>query len=535
MADEREDGRVQESERQSAGDEAEHSGNEIVQSSLARGHGTGQNPDTAMPARPVRNAGIVIAWRIPGKWPARCSVVVASHGDASPTNGAHMSLDVLSLIIDKREGRAHTREQIRALVEAFTSGAVPDYQMSAWLMAAFLRGLSEEETSGLTDAMLASGDILRLPSVTRPRIDKHSTGGVGDKISLTLGPAVAACGVAVPMICGRSLGHTGGTLDKLESIPGYRTRLDAADFERIVRTVGVSMMGPTRRVAPADARLYALRDVTGTVDCIPLIVASILSKKLAEGIDGIVFDVKVGRGAFMKTAGEACRLADALARVASLAGKRAAALLTDMSDPIGTYVGNSLEVREAIDVLRGGGPEDTVELTVALGAEMLTLAGIGDGSADRARRVRTALSGGAALDVFRRMVEAHGGDPRVVDEPARLEAAPHRVGVPALRSGVLQSIDALAVGRLGVSMGVGRHRVGEDVDHAVGIELAVRRGDRVWRGEPLAWIHARAEAIPRDWSERLRNAFVLGEHAPVIGSRVLERRTPRPLVEVIAS
>ena len=442
-----------------------------------------------------------------------------------------MSEDILGLIVDKRDGRAHSGEQLQALVEAFTSGSVPDYQMSAWLMAAFLRGLSDDETSALTEAMLASGEVLRLSSVQRPRIDKHSTGGVGDKVSLALGPAVAACGVAVPMISGRSLGHTGGTLDKLEAIPGYRTNLDAAEFERIVATVGVSMIGATARIAPADARLYALRDVTGTVDFVPFIVASILSKKLAEGIDGIVFDVKVGRGAFMKTTGEARRLADALTRVAGLSGKRASALLTDMSSPIGKYVGNALEVREAVDVLRGGGPADTVELTVALGAEMLKLAAKGDGDADRALRVRTALSGGAGLDLFRRMIEAHGGDPRIVDDPGLLPGAPHRVAVPALASGVVQTIDALTVGQLGVLMGVGRRRADARVDPAVGIELAVRPGDAVRRGEPLAWIHSRTAAVPAEWSGRLQGSFELAERAPELPPLVLERRAATTVVE----
>jgi pyrimidine-nucleoside phosphorylase len=435
-----------------------------------------------------------------------------------------MSVDVLALIAAKRDGSIHTPAQIRAFIEAFMSGTVPDYQMSAWLMAAYLRGLSEAETDALTQAMLHSGDVLELASVTRPRIDKHSTGGVGDKISLTVGPAAAACGLAVPMISGRSLGHTGGTLDKLEAIPGYRTHLDAGEFERIVAEVGVSMVGATERVAPADARIYALRDVTGTVASIPLIVASILSKKLAEGIDGIVFDVKVGRGAFMKTLDEARRLADALTGAAARAGKSASALLTDMSHPIGDYVGNALEVKEAIEVLRGGGPADTVDLTVRLGAEMLALGGIGESEDDREHRVRTALRDGRALDVFRKMIAAHGGDERVVDDGRRLPQAAHRVPVFSTRAGIVQGIDALALGLLGVSMGAGRVRADAPVDPAVGIELARKPGDAVAIGEPLAWLHVREKDIPPEWSASLGASFAIGSQDVPRSGRVLERR-----------
>ena len=286
-----------------------------------------------------------------------------------------MNPSPVELIIAKRDGGTHAPAEIRAFIDAFVRGEVADYQMSAWLMATFLRGLDDVETVALTEAMLHSGDVLRLPSVELGKVDKHSTGGVGDKISICLAPLVAACGVAVPMISGRGLGHTGGTLDKLEAIPGYSVNIDAKKFERIVREVGVSMIGQTARLAPADKRIYALRDVTGTVECIPLIVASILSKKLAEGIDGLVLDVKVGRGAFMKDLASARALAKALVRVGTRAGKRVVALLTDMSVPIGTTIGNALETREAIEVLNDLGPPDTRELTLALGVEMLLLGG----------------------------------------------------------------------------------------------------------------------------------------------------------------
>jgi pyrimidine-nucleoside phosphorylase len=433
-------------------------------------------------------------------------------------------MNAVSLIVKKRDGNELSSDEIRWFVGDYVAGRMPDYQMSAWLMAAFLRGLTDRETLALTESMLHSGRVLSLDSVSRPKIDKHSTGGVGDKISLSLAPAVAACGVAVPMVCGRGLGHTGGTIDKLESIAGYETHLDAERFERIVATVGVSMMGQTREIAPADARIYALRDVTGTVDFIPFIVASILSKKLAEGIDGLVLDVKVGSGAFMKDLAAARKLADALVAVGALHGKNVSALLTDMSSPIGSTIGNALEVKEALQVLHGRGPEDTVELTVELGAEMLARAGVGSDREDRLARIRGALADGSALDVFRRMVVAHGGDARMVDAPERLPTAPHRVPVPAPEGGVVRSIDAFALGLLAVSMGAGRTRAEDPVDPAVGIELRVRPGDPVTAGEPLAWLHARTREVPPEWLEAARSSVVVGDRADRPGSRILERR-----------
>jgi len=306
------------------------------------------------------------------------------------------------MIRSKRDGHAHSAAEIDDFIEHFASGAVADYQMSAWLMAVFARGMSDGETVALTNAMLHSGKVLRLPSVKAVKVDKHSTGGVGDKISLCLAPLVAACGVAVPMISGRGLGHTGGTLDKLEAIPGYRVQLTPRRFERIVREVGVSMIGQSAELAPADRRIYALRDVTATVECIPLIVASILSKKLAEGIDGLVLDVKVGRGAFMKDLKSARALAQALVRVGTRAGKRVVALLTAMDSPIGRAIGNGLETREAIEILQNAGPADTRELTLTLGAEMLLL-----GKAERSlASARTRARLGRWLGV--RTLRAHG-------------------------------------------------------------------------------------------------------------------------------
>jgi pyrimidine-nucleoside phosphorylase len=389
-------------------------------------------------------------------------------------------------------------------------GTVADYQMSAWLMAALLRGMTDVETTALLGAMLHSGKVLRLASVRPPKVDKHSTGGVGDKISICLAPAVAACGVAVPMISGRGLGHTGGTLDKLEAIPGYRVKLDARAFERIVAKVGVSMIGQTKELAPADGRIYALRDVTGTVESIPLIVASILSKKIAEGVDALVLDVKAGSGAFMKDVRSAKKLARALVRIGAQAGKRVSALVTDMTCPTGVMVGNALEIREAIEVLRGGGPADTVEITVALGAEMLLLAGVEKSRASARGRIADVLATGQGLGVFRKMVEAHGGDVRTVDDPRRLPRARHRIAVESRKTGVVSRVDALRIGLLAVGMGAGRTRVEQRVDPAVGVELAVRVGDRVERGQPLAFLHLRSDGNAQAFVAEAAGAFAVG-------------------------
>jgi pyrimidine-nucleoside phosphorylase len=433
------------------------------------------------------------------------------------------SINPVAMIRSKRDGETHSPEQIAEFIEQFTAGAVADYQMSAWLMAAFLRGLSEQETVALTFAMLRSGKVLSLPSVKGQKVDKHSTGGVGDKISLCLAPLVAACGVSVPMISGRGLGHTGGTLDKLEAIPGYRVELDPKRFERTVREVGVSMIGQTAELAPADRRIYALRDVTATVECIPLIVASILSKKLAEGIDGLVLDVKVGSGAFMKDLGAARALAQALVRVGGLAKKRVVALLTDMNEPIGRTIGNALETREAIEVLRNAGPADTRELTLLLGAEMLVL-GKAERSPERARaRLERALADGSAFERFLRMVRAHGGDTRAVEQPARLPRAKGTAAVRATASGYVTHCDAYALGLVGVALGAGRTRAEDAVDPSAGLELMVKRGDAVRRGDVLAHVHARSNALAASVAPRVLAAFEISARKPKARPLVLER------------
>jgi len=427
------------------------------------------------------------------------------------------------MIRSKRDGGRHSAAEIAEFVEQFGSGAVADYQMSAWLMAVFARGMSGAETVALTNAMLHSGKVLRLPSVKSAKIDKHSTGGVGDKISICLAPLVAACGVAVPMISGRGLGHTGGTLDKLEAIPGYRVQLSARRFESVVREVGASMIGQSAELAPADRRIYALRDVTATVECIPLIVASILSKKLAEGIDGLVLDVKVGQGAFMKDLKSARALAQALVRVGSAAGKRVVALLTAMESPIGRTIGNGLETREAIAILNDAGPADTRELTLTLGAEMLLL-GQAERSLKSARtRLERALSDGSALDRFMRMVKAHGGDVRVIENPERLANAKAKVPVLAGRSGYVNECDAYALGMSGIALGAGRTRVDQAVDPSAGIELCAQRGERVVRGQPLALIHARTKSLAESQVQQIERAFRISSTKPRARRVVLER------------
>ncbi|HWO13591.1 MAG TPA: thymidine phosphorylase, partial [Polyangiaceae bacterium] len=344
---------------------------------------------------------------------------------------ASLTPSTVDCIIRKRDGAALAPADIQRLIAGFMRGEVADYQMSAWLMATYFSGMSLDETVALTDAMLGSGRRIEHARCALPKVDKHSTGGVGDKISLCLAPLVASCGVAVPMIAGRGLGHTGGTLDKLEAIPGYETRLSISKFQSIVRRVGVSIIGQTDELAPADRRIYALRDVTGTVPSVPLIVASILSKKLAEGLDALVMDVKVGSGAFMPGRREARALGRALVAVGARLGLPVRGLLTDMSNPIGNMIGNALETREAIEVLTGSGPADTVELTLALGAQMLAAAGRAV-RPDRARvALERALASGAAAERFARMVALHGGDARVVEQPWRLPRAPHRVPLPA--------------------------------------------------------------------------------------------------------
>jgi pyrimidine-nucleoside phosphorylase len=420
----------------------------------------------------------------------------------------------VEIIAAKRDGRELSAAEIERMVGGLASGAIADYQMTAFLMATFFRGMSDAETVALTEAMLRSGKVLDLGSVPGLKVDKHSTGGVGDKVSIALAPLVAACGVPVPMVSGRGLGHTGGTLDKLEAIPGFRTDLSTEDFVRIVRDVGTCMIGQTKDVAPADKKIYALRDVTATVECIPLIVASILSKKLAEGIDGLVLDVKVGSGAFMKDEAHARELAIALVRVGTRAGKRVVARLTEMDSPLGVAVGNANETREALELLHGRGPEDLKALTLALGAEMLVLGRRAESEGAALETLQKAIDSGAAVRVAGKMIDAQHGDARVAEDPSRLAMAPESIDVVADRAGYVIRADALAIGRAAVAMGAGRNRAEDVVDPMVGISVRAKPGDRVERGQRLATLHVRKQDPAIE--ERIRRAYAIGEAPPPV-------------------
>ncbi len=418
---------------------------------------------------------------------------------------------VQEIIAVKRDGGVVPDDDLRSFIAGVADGSIPDYQSAAMLMAIFIRGFSDHELSVWTDAMLMSGDVIERGIFGRPAVDKHSTGGVGDKISLPLGPAAAACGVAVPMISGRGLGHTGGTLDKLEAIPGFQVAQPEADFVRIVREVGIAIVGQTERLVPADRVLYALRDTTGTVASIPLIASSIMSKKLAEGIDALVLDLKVGEAAFMRTPEDGRELAVAMQAIGKARSTPVTVVLTRMDAPIGSMVGNALEIIETVEVLRGGGPADTRDLVVALGSQMLVAAGITDDPGAGAQLISASLDNGSALDVFRRMVEAQGGDPRVADDPRSvLEAAPARLDILAAADGVVTAIDGTAVGIGALELGGGRRTKSDVLDHAVGVEMFARVGDSVQAGQKLATLHHRSNGVEQAQG-RVAKAFVIGD------------------------
>jgi pyrimidine-nucleoside phosphorylase len=420
----------------------------------------------------------------------------------------------VDIILKKRDGGALTRDEIQFAVSGATSGAVPDYQASALLMAILLRGMSADETAALTDAMVHSGVRVDLSDIPGLKIDKHSTGGVGDKTSLVLAPLAAACGVPVPMMSGRGLGHTGGTLDKLEAIPGFRVGLTLEEMKAALRTTGCAMIGQTAEIAPADKKLYALRDVTGTVESIPLITASIMSKKIAEGIDGLVLDVKTGSGAFMKTEEDSRRLAESLVATGKAAGVQTEAIITAMSTPLGRAVGNALEVIECFEVLKGRGPRDLVDISVELTARMLVLGKAAADRADGERRARAAMASGAGLDRFRRIIESQGGDPRVVDDYTRMPSVAGRHAVAAPRDGHLTGLDAELIGRASVALGAGRDRVQDPVDPAVGITLHAKPGDEIRKGQPVLELHYRDPARLEAALKLLSRAITVGDTPP---------------------
>lgn len=417
--------------------------------------------------------------------------------------------NTVELIQRKRDGGQLTEQEISWLISSYTEGTVPDYQMAAMTMAVFLNGLDKDELAAWTGAMLHSGDALDLSDISLPKVDKHSTGGVGDKVSIPLVPIVAACGVAVPMISGRGLGHTGGTLDKLESIPGFVTQLDPQRFRQILDECGGVMAGQSELLVPADRKLYALRDATGTVESIPLIASSIMSKKLAEGLDGLVLDVKVGSGAFMTDIDRARHLAKNMVATGATYGVTTTALITDMNQPLGRMVGNSNEIAESIDVLAGGGPPDLIEVTKALATAMLEVAGI----EDPAGGIEAAIDSGDAMERFQCIVAAHGGDPSVVEDRSLLPMADQTVEIEAPRDGYVTRCDAHAIGVAAMRLGAGRKRKEDDIDPGVGIELRAKLGDQVAAGEVLAVMTHRPGDVSN--AQALANdAWTISDQAP---------------------
>jgi len=429
----------------------------------------------------------------------------------------------VDLIRQKRDGGALDRTAIDFFVAGVTDGTLPDYQASALLMAIVLRGMTADETAALTDAMVRSGIRVEYPEISGTPVDKHSTGGVGDKTSLILAPLTAACGAYVPMMSGRGLGHTGGTLDKLEAIPGFRTGLSLGELRRALAAVGCAMIGQTEEIAPADKKLYALRDVTGTVESIPLICASIMSKKIAEGIGGLVLDVKTGSGAFMKTLADSRRLAQTLVEIGTASGVHTEAVITDMNAPLGRAVGNSLEVIECIETLKGRGPRDVEDLSVLLAARMLMVAGIEGEERSAQARVREALTSGAGVEKLRAIIEFQGGDPHVIDRCELLPSAPDRYDVVAREDGFVSALLAEEIGRAAVALGAGRGKLDDVIDPGVGIEIVAHVGARVERGAPVLRVHHRARRGLDDARVLLDRAVEIAAAAPAPRAVIVER------------
>jgi pyrimidine-nucleoside phosphorylase len=431
-------------------------------------------------------------------------VISHSRIEASP-------IRAIDVITKKRDGQELSAAEVESFVAACTRGDIPDYQASAWLMAVVLRGMSRAETAALTSTMLHSGEVLDLSEFGATKVDKHSTGGVGDKTSLVLAPLVAAGGLIVPMISGRGLGHTGGTLDKLESIPGFNVNLGIAEFRRVLKACGCSMIGQTAEIAPADRKLYALRDVTATVESPYLICASIMSKKLAEGIDALVLDVKTGSGAFMKKEEDAEFLAQLMVETGELVGKKVVALITDMNQPLGTRVGNSLEVIECLEVLRGNGPDDLRELCFELAGWMFYLGGVESTPALGKTKAEQLIRSGEALAVFRKMVSLQGGDERVIDDPSLLPHSKHIKEVVSTTSGFVAEIDCQAIGIASVILGGGRAKKEDSVDPSVGIIVHTKLGDAVAADEPLCTIHYNSETQADRAAALLQKSFRIAE------------------------
>ncbi|MGQ0847719.1 MAG: thymidine phosphorylase [Actinomycetota bacterium] len=433
-------------------------------------------------------------------------------------------MNAVELIQKKRDGGQLSTAEIAWVISSYTAGTVPDYQMSAMAMAIFLNGLDRAELVEWTRAMLHSGEILDFSDVPLPKVDKHSTGGVGDKVSIPLAPMVAACGVAIPMMSGRGLGHTGGTLDKLESIPGFTVALDPGRFRAVLDRCGLVLAGQSETLVPADRKLYSLRDATGTVESIPLIASSIMSKKLAEDLDGLVLDVKVGSGAFMKSLTRARSLAATMVELGKAYDVKTVALLTAMDAPLGNEVGNANEIAESIAVMSGGGPADLVDVTMALGVEMLAVAGVEQDRAKATALLEESRRSGRALEVFARVVEAQGGDPKVVDDPVQvLPRAPHQVEWRAASSGYLSGLDALRVGVAAMRLGAGRERKEDTVDPAVGITVLQKPGATIEEGQPLLRLAYRHPARLEEALTVLEGAAEIGDEAPPAANLIIER------------
>ncbi len=433
------------------------------------------------------------------------------------------------LILKKRRGQSLTDEEIDFFIAGYTKGDIPDYQMAALCMAIYFQGMDSRETSALTMSMVRSGQTLDLGAIAGRKIDKHSTGGVGDTTTLVLAPLVASCGVPVAKMSGRGLGHTGGTIDKLESIPGFRADLSTAQFIEQVNRIKVSVMGQTAELAPADKHLYALRDVTATVESIPLIASSIMSKKIAAGADGFVLDVKTGQGAFMQNFQDAEDLAKTMVAIGTHVGRETVALVTDMSQPLGYAIGNALEVKEAIATLKGEGPDDLLELCLHLGQEMLLLAGQADDRRHAADALQQKLESGEALECFGEFIAAQGGDRSVIERPELLPAAPHVAAVPAPSSGYVTGIDSMEAGLTAMTLGAGRVTKDSQVLADVGIELCKKLGAAVRKSETLAYIHARSQEEANSVTGRLQQSFTVEEDPPETISPILGRITKADL------
>ena len=425
-------------------------------------------------------------------------------------------MNIVHLISKKRDGHELADFEIGALIDAYVKGDVPDYQMAAWAMAVYLRGMTVAEIAALTEHMLHSGATFKWPAGEPPKVDKHSTGGIGDKVSLPLAPLLACCDLQVPMISGRGLGATGGTLDKLEAIPGFRTNLSTAEMQAVISRVGCVISGATADLVPADRKLYALRDVTGTVPSIPLITASIMSKKLAEGLNALVLDVKHGSGAFMKTLDQARALARSMVDTGRRMGVPTVALLTDMNQPLGRMAGNAVEVNESVDALMGKGPADLMDVTLELGAELLVLTGCESSQVAARARLEKAISSGAGLEKFREMVAAQGGN---LDAPRPVAPAQD---VSSPRAGYIAAIDTEQLGRVIIELGVGRKKLGDVLDPSVGLEMLVRLGDKVDAGQPLARVFAKPDAAAKVKPDLLA-AISIGDNSVKPPPLIVER------------